>query len=164
MTTEKIPDNIAICPACGGANPKEAVFCVNHDCHKALGEFKYVLEELMADKSWFERLADHVTAFVSRPHFITLHMVWFIFWILLNSGLIGFVRLFDEYPFDLLSFILAIEAILVTGFLLISQNSQTAYSEKRAELDYEITVRSYRKLIELERRLDRLTYGETEGE
>lgn len=32
---------------------------------------------------------------------------------------------------DLLSFILAIEAILVTGFLLISQNHQTAYSEKR---------------------------------
>jgi hypothetical protein len=39
-------DSIIFCPACGGENPADAVFCGNHSCHKALGEFKYVLEEL----------------------------------------------------------------------------------------------------------------------
>ena len=137
-------------------NPADAVFCSSHECHKALGEFKYVLEELQVTKSWIERLADRVTLFVSRPHFVTLHVLWFVLWILVNGGFIWGLQRFDEYPYSLLGIILAIEAILITGFLLISQHYQYDYSEKRAELDYEITVRTYRKLIELEKRLDLL--------
>lgn len=149
-------DGVIVCPACGGVNPKDAVFCGNPECHKALGEFKYVLEELLASRSWIERLADRVTQFVSKPHFILLHLFWFVIWILANSGLVGYFQVFDEYPYSLLGIILAIEAILITGFLLISQNHQYAYSEKRAELDYEINIRSYRKLVELEQRLSLL--------
>ncbi|MGJ0514825.1 MAG: DUF1003 domain-containing protein [Methylomicrobium sp.] len=146
-----------LCPVCGGENSEDAVFCGNPACHKALGEFRYVLEELRAEKTRFELLADQVAIFVSRPHFLTLHMAWFTVWIVLNSGMIASFQFFDEYPYDLLGIILSIEAILITGFLLISQNHQAAYSEKRAELDYEINIRSYRKLIELERRLDKMS-------
>jgi uncharacterized membrane protein len=39
---------------------------------------------------------------------------------------------------------------------LISQNHQYNYSEKRAELDYEINIRCYRKLLEMEKRLETL--------
>ncbi|MGR9054029.1 MAG: MFS transporter, partial [Gammaproteobacteria bacterium] len=113
-----------ICPACGGENPEDAVFCVNHDCHKALGDFKYVLEELMATKNWLERLADRVAAFVSRPQFIILHLLWFAAWILANESEMSPLGHFDAFPYDLLSIVLAIEAVLITGFLLISQNHQ----------------------------------------
>jgi uncharacterized membrane protein len=150
-----------LCPACGGGNPKDAVFCGNPACHKALGEFRYVLEELNAAKSWLEYLADRVTAFAARPHFVTLHLVWFAAWIAINSGMIAVLQVFDAYPYGLLGIILAIEAILVTGFLLISQSRQQAYSDKRAELDYELNIRSYRKLVELERRLDALLEGQS---
>ena len=152
----RLHEGIIICPACGGENPDDAVFCGNHECHKALGEFKYVLEELLAERSGIERLADYVTEFVGKPYFIIIHVVWFVIWIIANSGLVGHLQIFDEYPFSLLGIILGIEAILITGFLLISQNYQNAYAEKRAELDYEINIRSYRKLIELEKRLDLL--------
>jgi uncharacterized membrane protein len=146
-----------ICPACGGENPNGAVFCGNEGCHKALGEFRYVLEELLAERSGIERLADHVTGFVGKPYFIIFHVIWFVIWIIFNSGLVGHIKIFDEYPYSLLGIILGIEAILITGFLLISQNHQNAYAEKRAELDYEINIQSYRKLIELEKRLDLLS-------
>ncbi|MBY0545570.1 MAG: DUF1003 domain-containing protein [Gammaproteobacteria bacterium] len=53
-------------------------------------------------------------------------------------------------------FIVAIEAVFITRFLLISESKQANYSEKRAELDYEVNVRTYRKLLELEKRLDQL--------
>lgn len=149
------------CPACGGENPADAVFCGNHECHKALGEFKYVLEELQAGKNWIERLADKVTAFIAKPNFIIIHMLWFTFWILANQGVFGFLKGFDEYPYSLLGIILAIEAVFITGFLLISQNHQTAYSEKRAELDYEVNIRSYRKIIELEKKLENLMNNES---
>lgn len=145
-----------VCPVCGGQNPVDAVFCDTPSCHKALGEFKYVLEEIGARKNCLERLADRVAQFVSKPHFIIFHVIWFTVWILVNQGYLGIFSGFDSYPYDLLSFILAIEAILVTGFLLISQNYQYEYAEKRAELDYEINIRAYRKLLELEKSVEDL--------
>jgi uncharacterized membrane protein len=147
-------EGIIVCPACGGENTEDAVFCASHQCHKALGEFRYVLEELQAQKNWIEKLADKVTGFIAKPHFIIIHMVWFAVWILANEGCLGQVANFDEYPYSLLGIILAIEAVFITGFLLISQSHQAAYSEKRAELDYEVNIRSYRRLVELEKRLD----------
>jgi uncharacterized membrane protein len=81
-------------------------------------------------------------------------MVWFAVWIMANEGYLGHLSNFDEYPYSLLGIILAIETVFITGFLLISQNHQANYSEKRAELDYEVNIRSYRKLVEIEKRLD----------
>ena len=42
------------------------------------------------------------------------------------------------------------------GFVLISQNRQSIFSNKRAELDYEVSVRTHRKIHEVEAKLDRL--------
>ena len=93
-----------------------------------------------------------------------VHLIWFAVWILANEGYLGTIKHFDNFPYGLLGIILSIEAVLITGFLLISQNHQYNYSEKRAELDYEINIRSYRKLIELEKRLETMTNRETLGE
>jgi uncharacterized membrane protein len=91
-------------------------------------------------------------------------MLWFIIWFIANSGLVGPIGIFDEYPYSLLGIILGIEAVFITGFLLISQNHQNAYADKCAQLDYEVNIRSYRKLLELEKQLhllSRLTCQET---
>lgn len=138
------------CPACGGANPSDSVFCGNPDCHKALGEFRFVREELAAESRWFDRLADRVTAFVGTPHFLAVHALWFLVWVAVNTGVVAIAVRFDEYPFGLLGIILAIEAILVTGFLLISNNRQSAHADLRGELDYEVNVRTYRRIRELD--------------
>jgi uncharacterized membrane protein len=143
-----------VCPACKGENPPDAVFCGNPECRKALGEFRYVIEEVAAKTSRIERLADTVTSFTGRPHFVTAHLAWFAAWVLLNSGLIVAVQAFDAYPFSLLGIILSVEAILITSFLLISQNRQNVHAEKRAELEYEVNVRSYRKIRDLQDALE----------
>lgn len=92
---------------------------------------------------------------------------------MLNSGLVAFFHVFDEYPFGLLGIILSIEAILVSSFVLISQNRQSAYSDLRAELDYEVSIQTFRRIEEIERHLARLSEladtaparsGSTEGQ
>jgi uncharacterized membrane protein len=45
--------------------------------------------------------------------------------------------------------ILSLESVFVTGFVLISQRRQKAHADKRAELDYEVGVRTYREIEEL---------------
>ena len=136
-----------VCPACGGTNPPDAVFC---GCSKALGEFRYVREELVAAARWHERLADRVSSFVGKPHFLAVHVFWFTGWVALNTGIVAVMARFDAYPFSLLGIILSIEAIFITGFLLISQNRQNAHADKRAELDYEVNVRTYREIHEID--------------
>ncbi len=146
-----------VCPACGGPNDSDAVFCANHTCHKALGGIGYS-EEVAAERSTLiERIADRINHFVGRPHFITVHVLWFIAWLLVNSGLIMGARVFDAYPFGLLGLVLAIEAILITGFVLIAGQRQGRRAEIRAELEYEVNVRSLRKLERLEERINALS-------
>jgi uncharacterized membrane protein len=142
------PERI-VCPVCGGHNPPEAVFCGNPTCHKALGEFKYALEELRAEARWHHVVADKVTAFIGKPQFVAAHFVWFAFWIALNTGFFAAVRIFDEYPFFGLVTILAVETIFITIFVLISNGRQTAHADKRAELDYEVNVLTYREMHQL---------------
>ena len=137
------------CPVCGGANKADAIFCANAACGKALGPFAYVHEELAAKSRWYERLADRATDFISRPHFLVVHSLWFLLWLVLNTGLFAIVGKFDDYPYNLLGLILSVESIFITGFLLISQNRQNAHADKRAELDYEVSVRTYREIDEL---------------
>lgn len=134
------------CPRCGGENPPDGVFCGNPDCRKALGEFKYSAEEIDRESRFHERIADRVAAFIGNPYFIVLHAVWFLLWVAINTGVITMSVRFDNYPFGLLGIILSIEAIFITGFLLISQNRQSSFAVKRSELDYEVNVRTFREI------------------
>ena len=141
------------CPACGGKNPGDAVFCANPACRKALGGFRFVREELASASRWHERIADRVATFVGTPHFLAVHAAWFVIWVAINTGIVAVMARFDEYPFGLLGIVLAIEAIFITGILLISNNRQSAHADLRGELDYEVNVRTYRRIEELERLL-----------
>jgi uncharacterized membrane protein len=139
-----------LCPACHGENPPDAVFCHHPACHKALGEFHFVTEDVAAQSTVLEKLADKITYFTGHPHFVTVHVLWFSFWILINSGLIAVGNVFDVYPYSLLGIILSIEAILITSFILISQSRENRVTEIRDKLEYEVNVQSYRKLKELQ--------------
>lgn len=137
------------CPACGYENPADVVFCQEPQCHKALGEFRYVNEELLREARWYETAAARAIRFVGSPHFLSAHLFWFVTWLTINLGIVPLFRRFDPYPFELLGIVLAIETIFITGFVLISSNRLSQYSEKRAELDYEASVRTYRDIKEV---------------
>jgi uncharacterized membrane protein len=139
------------CPACGGTNDAAAVFCANPACGKALGDFRYVREVVRERTRWHERAADRVVAFVGQSHFFVVHGGWFVAWIAINTGLVALARPFDLYPFGLLGLLLGIEAILLTGFLLISQNRERQQEDVQAEIAYEVSVRMQRQLAEIER-------------
>lgn len=146
-----------VCPACGGENDSHAVFCANPECRKALGEFRYAIEELGAKGKWHHTLARNCADFIGRPHFVGVHVMWFLLWIVLNSGLLAMSQRFDSYPFGLLALILSIETILITSILIISSRGQTALADKRAELDYEVNIQTYREIREIMRALEKIS-------
>ena len=94
-----------------------AVFCANPACHKALGGFAYVREELKKESRWHEALADRVVARIGKPQFLGVHLLWFSGWTAVNTGLLVMAPRFDAAPFALLGIILATVTIFITGFV-----------------------------------------------
>jgi len=83
------------------------------------------------------RIADAITSFSGRMIFAYVHIVWFGLWILLNTGRFG-VRVFDPFPYGLLTMVVSLEAIFLSTFVLISQNRLGEETERRADLDLHI--------------------------
>jgi uncharacterized membrane protein len=89
------------------------------------------------DRSFSERLADGITTFSGRLSFVYFHAVWFGAWLLLNTGWFG-IKVFDPFPYGLLTMIVSLEAIFLSTFVLISQNRLSEESDRRADLDLHV--------------------------
>src|ERR1044071_5235934 len=99
------------------------------------------------------RIADAITSFSGRMIFAYVHIVWFGLWILLNTGRLG-VRVFDPFPYGLLTMIVSLEAIFLSTFVLISQNRLSEQAEHRADLDLHIGLLTEHELTRVLLMLD----------
>lgn len=89
------------------------------------------------DRTLQETIADGITDFAGRMVFVYIHVAWFGFWILSNSGFFG-IKPFDPFPYGLLTMIVSLEAIFLSTFVLISQNRISQEADRRADLDLQI--------------------------
>jgi uncharacterized membrane protein len=105
------------------------------------------------ERSMQGRIADAITSFSGRMAFAYVHVVWFVTWILLNSGRFG-VRAFDPFPYGLLTMIVSLEAIFLSTFVLISQNRMGEETERRADLDLHIGLLTEHELTRVLQMLD----------
>jgi len=100
-----------------------------------------------------DRIADVITSFSGRMIFAYIHIVWFGVWILLNTGKFG-IRVFDPFPYGLLTMIVSLEAIFLSTFVLISQNRLSVENESRADLDLHIGLLTEHELTRVLQMLD----------
>ena len=88
-----------------------------------------------------DRMADGITYLSGRMSFVYFHVLWFAAWIGVNTGQIG-IKVFDPYPYGLLTMIVSLEAIFLSTFVLISQNRLSEEADRRADLDLHIGLLS----------------------
>ncbi len=87
-----------------------------------------------------ERLSDAIARQAGRIWFIGLHAAWFAIWITLNSGYVPAVHPFDPYPYQFLTFVVSLEAIFLSLFILMSENRQSRQADTRSHLDLQINL------------------------
>lgn len=109
--------------------------------------------EAARERGLQSRIAEAITAFSGRMIFAYVHVVWFGIWILLNTGRLG-VRVFDPFPYGLLTMIVSLEAIFLSTFVLISQNRLSEETERRADLDLHIGLLTEHELTRVLQMLD----------
>ena len=92
-----------------------------------------------------DRIADAVAAFMGSWAFVILHVLWFSTWI-------GF-RI-EPFPYGLLTMIVSLEAIMLSTFIMMSQNRQAAKDRLQADEDYHTNVKAEHEVLQVLSHLD----------
>lgn len=102
-----------------------------------------------------DRIADSMTSFSGRMLFVYIHLVWFLAWVILNAGWFG-LKPFDPFPYGLLTMIVSLESIILSAFLLISQNRSRLDDQEQADLDMHISLLTEHELTQALQMLDEI--------
>ena len=94
-------------------------------------------EEDARQLSRFHRVSHAVGWFVGTIYFVLSQVVLVLLWVSWNAWS---PQRFDPYPFPFLSAVLALEAVLLTSFVLIRQNAMDLQSERRNHLELQINL------------------------
>ena len=104
------------------------------------------------------KVADWISEFSGSLPFLFLHCGIFFVWIVLNTGPLGNSAIggFDPFPFGLLTMVVSLEAIILSVFVLLSQNRQVARERVRNDIEYQVNLRAELEITHLHETLDKM--------
>jgi CRP/FNR family cyclic AMP-dependent transcriptional regulator len=101
-----------------------------------------------------QHLADRVATFGGSWPFIIIFGLFMTFWMGANVYLA--TRSFDPFPFILLNLALSALAALQAPVIMMSQNRQASKDRLRADLDYEVNLKSELEIAHMHSKVDRI--------
>jgi uncharacterized membrane protein len=102
--------------------------------------------EALLRRTLTERTSDTITKFIGSTAFLLLQVLLVLTWSAINLGLIPGVRAFDPFPFGILALVISSESVVLTIFVLISQNRMARQAEKRSHLDLQVGMLAEQEL------------------
>jgi uncharacterized membrane protein len=97
-------------------------------------------QEFLARRSPAERLGDLTASVVGNLGFVAVHILIFVFWILINTLHFRRISHFDPLPFSLLQTLVAMEAILLASLILMRQSRLARRADEREHLVLQILL------------------------
>jgi len=104
------------------------------------------------------RVADWISDFSGSLPFLFIHVGIFFVWIVLNVAPLAHTGFggFDPFPFGLLTMVVSLEAIILSVFVLLSQNRQVARERVRNDIEYEVNLKAELEIAHLHEKFDHL--------
>jgi len=96
-----------------------------------------------------EKFADTLTTHFGTMGFLVLNAIFFLSWILVNTGHVSGIPRFDPFPYVLLTTIVSLEAIFLAIIVLISQNRAAKVDDLRDEIDLQINTLSEQEITKI---------------
>lgn len=107
------------------------------------------------EAAWLVRATDWIAKFSGSIPFLLVHCVLFTFWIVFNTGPIGKAYgNWDPYPYGLLTMAVSLEAIILSVFVLLSQNRDATRDRVRNEIDYAVNLKAELEIADLHGKVD----------
>jgi uncharacterized membrane protein len=104
---------------------------------RTIAEFE---ERALSERTVGERLVDAAARVIGTTTFAAGHAVLFALWVVVNTGRMAAIPVFDPLPFSLLNLVVSLEATFLALILVISQNRMARQAERRAHLDLQINL------------------------
>jgi uncharacterized membrane protein len=104
------------------------------------------------------KVADWISEFSGSIPFLTIHLVIFFIWIILNVRPLEDTRIggFDPFPFGLLTMVVSLEAIILSVFVLLSQNRQVARDRVRNDIEYAVNLKAELEIAHMHEKVDQM--------
>lgn len=104
------------------------------------------------------KVADWISEFSGSLPFLFIHCAVFAVWILFNVGVIRRTSVggWDPFPFGLLTMVVSLEAIILSVFVLLSQNRQVARDRVRNDIEYAVNLNAELEVAHLHEKFDTL--------
>lgn len=104
------------------------------------------------------KIADWISDFSGSLPFLFLHLALFFVWIVLNVAPLRNGKLggFDPFPFGLLTMVVSLEAIILSVFVLLSQNRQAARERVRADIEYDVNLKAEMQIAHMHEKVDQM--------
>jgi len=125
------------------------IFSSDEEVEKRRKVIKSFKAKADAKRSLAEKFADLMTIKFGSVLFLSLNALWFLSWILINTGMIPGIEPFDPFPFGLLTMVVSLEAIFLAIIVLISQNREARIADLREEIELRISSISEGELTKL---------------
>ena len=102
--------------------------------------------------------ADAIAEWSGSIPFLVIHCVIFAVWIGLNVGPLGKMSFggFDPFPFGLLTMVVSLEAIILSVFVLLSQNRQVERDRVRNDIEYDVNLKAELEVAHLHEKVDEM--------
>ena len=107
------------------------------------------------NRSAVMKTADWIAEFSGSLPFLFLHIGAFAVWILLNVGAFRFGG-FDPFPFGFLTLVVSLEAIILSVFVLLSQNRQVARDKVRGDIEYDVNLKAEMQIAHMHEKHDQM--------
>jgi uncharacterized membrane protein len=114
-----------------------------------------IQDEIEAELTFGQRLADKVAAFGGSWTFIITFFSFILLWMLINIWFLA-TKPFDPFPFILLNLILSCLAAIQAPIIMMSQNRQEQKDRQRGEHDYKINLKAELEIKLLSEKIDHL--------
>jgi len=113
-------------------------------------------EEVEDKRTLVMKTADWISEFSGSLPFLFIHCVLFGVWILLNTGPLGHTVLggWDPFPYGFLTMCVSLEAIILSVFVLLSQNRQVARDRLRNDIEYQVNLKAELEIAHLHEKFE----------
>lgn len=111
------------------------------------------------NRSTVMKIADWISDFSGSLPFLFIHCGLFFVWIVWNidstKGLLPWWG-FDPMPFGLLTMSVSLEAIILSVFVLLSQNRQAARDRVRSDVEYDVNLKAEMQIAHMHEKVDHM--------
>ncbi|MBX9609238.1 MAG: DUF1003 domain-containing protein [Gammaproteobacteria bacterium] len=110
-------------------------------------------DDLEENRGFFVRLTDWIAQFAGSMLFLALHVLYFALW--LGWNILGPASArFDAFPFGLLTLVVTLETIILSVFVLLSQNRQVERDRVRNDIEYDVNLKAEMQIAHMHEKLD----------